>query len=288
MSRRLASTGVPLTLWNRGGDRAAALATELGARSASSPADAVHDVDVAITTLADGQAVEQVYLGPQGIVAGARDGLVACEMSTIEPQVSTRIAARMQLAGGHLLDSPVSGSVSLAEQGALTLMVGGDPAAVERVRPVLDILGKDVVLMGGSGTGAVMKLAVNSVLHGLNEALAEALVLAERAGIDRERAYDVFQRSAAGAPFVQYKRDAYLHPEIAAVAFRLALARKDVRLILDLADSLDVVMAQGRTNLEVLEDAMDRHGDQDMSALAVHLRELAQPAGSPTNRTEIS
>jgi len=276
MARALARAGLPLTLWNRNRDRAAGLAKELGAQLATSPANAVNGVDVAITMLADRQAVEQVYLAPQGIVAGARAGLVACEMSTVEPAVSKKLAAELRQLGADLIDAPVSGSVGLAEQGALTLMVGGDPNILDRIREVLDALSSDVFHMGDVGSGAAMKLAVNSVLHSLNQAVAEALVLAEHAGIDQEQAYEVFQRSAAGAPFLKYKRDAYMHPEDAAVTFRLALARKDVRLILDLADTLGVVMVQSQANLGVLDAAVEQYGKSDMSALASDMRSLTR------------
>jgi 3-hydroxyisobutyrate dehydrogenase/2-hydroxy-3-oxopropionate reductase len=290
MARALARQGLPPTLWNRSPDRAVQLADELGSSVASSPAAAVRDVDVAITMLADRPAVEQVYRGPQGILAGAHQGLIACEMSTVEPQVSIALAAELRSVGADLIDAPVSGSVGLAERGELTLMVGGDARVLDRARPVLDALGQQVLPIGEVGSGAAMKLAVNSVLHGLNEAVAEALVLAERAGIDPATAYDVFQRSAAGAPFVQYKRDAYVHPQQAAVAFRLALARKDVRLILDLAASLGVVMTQAEANLAVLDAAVDEYGERDMSALATYLRTKARPlAAAPSaDSTEVS
>jgi 3-hydroxyisobutyrate dehydrogenase-like beta-hydroxyacid dehydrogenase len=273
MARSLARAGLPLALWNRTADRASALAAELGSQLRTSPAEAVRDADVVITMLADREAVEQVYLGEHGVLEGVHEGLVACEMSTVEPAVSRHLARELRLSGADLVDAPVSGSVGLAEQGALTVMVGGAAASVQRVGEVLDALGSRVIHMGEVGSGATMKLAVNSVLHGLNQAVAEALVLVERAGIDLPLAYDVLQQSAAGAPFVHYKREAYLRPDQTPVAFRLALARKDVRLVLDLADEVDVVMTQAKANLAVLDAAVATFGDQDMSALASYLRQ---------------
>ena len=119
-----------------------------------------------------------------------------------------------------------------------------------------------------------MKLVVNSVVHGLNQAVAEALVLAERAGLDRAAAYDVFASSAVAAPFVGYKRDAYVHPENAAVAFALDLVAKDLRLIGDLAESVGAHMPQLAANAGVVSEALTRgYGDRDMSALAHVLRD---------------
>jgi 3-hydroxyisobutyrate dehydrogenase/2-hydroxy-3-oxopropionate reductase len=245
----------------------------------TSPAEAVADADVVISMLADRAAVEQVYLGPHGVLERIRPGLVACEMSTVEPSVSRHLAERFRESGADVVDAPVSGSVGLAEQGALTIMVGGAATTIERIGGVLDALGARVIHTGDVGTGATMKLAVNSVLHGLNQAVAEALVLLQRAGVDLSLAYDVFEQSAAGAPFVRYKREAYLRPEDTPVAFRLTLARKDVQLVLALAQDVGVVMPQAQANLAVLDAAVAEFGEHDMAALAMHVR---QQSGSRT------
>ena len=275
MARPLIRSVASLTLWNRSRDRATRLAREIGARVADSPANAVADADVVLTALSDRTAVEAVYLGPRGVVEGARAGLIACEMSTVEPSVSVHLSEALAVVGADVLDAPVSGSVSLAERGALTLMVGGDPQVLDRARGVLNLLGSRIFHMGPLGRGAAMKLAVNAVLHGLNQALSEALVLAEYAGINRELAYDVMQNSAAGAPYVHYKREAFLDPAHAPVMSRLGLARKDVQLALELAGSLSVAMTQGEANLAVLDAAAEQYGSRDMSALAEYLRGLA-------------
>ena len=131
-------------------------------------------------------------------------------------------------------------------------MAGGDPDALDRARPVLDSMARSVVHLGPVGTGAAMKLAVNGVLHGLNIALSEALVLAERAGIEREAAYDVFAGSAVGAPFVSYKRAAFLDPDGTPVAFALDLVAKDLELAAALADEVGAPTPQLDRNREVI------------------------------------
>lgn len=290
MARPLTRSAVSLTLWNRSRDRATRLAQEIGARVADSPADAVADADVVLTALSDRTAVEAVYLGPGGVLEGARAGLIVCEMSTVEPSISVHLAEALAVVGAHVLDAPVSGSVSLAEQGSLTLMVGGDPQVLDQARGVLGLLGSRIFHMGPVGRGAAMKLAVNSVLHGLNQALSEALVLAEHADINRELAYDVLQNSAAAAPFVHYKRDSFLDPAHAPVMSRLALARKDMQLVLELARSLSVTMAQGEANLAVLDAAAEQYGSRDMSALAEYMSGLAgdrAPGLSSTDATDV-
>jgi 3-hydroxyisobutyrate dehydrogenase/2-hydroxy-3-oxopropionate reductase len=176
--------------------------------------------------------------------------------------------------GAGVLDAPVSGSVSLAEAGKLTLMVGGEAADLERARPVLSAFGSTIFHLGPLGTGAAMKLAVNTVIFGLNEALAEGLVLAEAAGIDRAAAYDVLAVSVVGAPYVAYKRAAFLEPEATPVAFALDLAAKDLRLIEALATTVGLDMPQAKANLAVIEAAIAaRDGDQDFASVAGYLSE---------------
>jgi 3-hydroxyisobutyrate dehydrogenase-like beta-hydroxyacid dehydrogenase len=287
MARALAGSGLLSSVWNRTAARASGLAAELGAQLAASPADAAREADVVITMLADRVAVDQVYLGDGGVLEGVHPGLVACEMSTVEPAVSRLLAERLRLCGADLVDAPVSGSVGLAEQGALTVMVGGAASAVRHVHEVLDALSSQVIHLGEVGSGATMKLAVNSVLHGLNQAVAEALVLVQQAGIDPALAYDVLEQSAAGAPFVHYKREAYLRPDEAPVAFRLALARKDVQLVLGLAEEVNVVMTQAKANLAVLDAAVAAFGEDDMAALVTHVKQQSGSRAAPTDQPEV-
>ena len=135
-------------------------------------------------------------------------------------------------------------------------------------------MAKQVTHVGRLGNGHALKLAVNALIFALSNGVSEALVLAERAGIDRAVAYDVFTTSAAGAPFIGYKRDAFVEPDGAAVAFSLDLAAKDLRLITELADRLGVPMEQARVNQRLIAEASHHLGvDRDASAVASHLRE---------------
>lgn len=281
MARAMARAGHELVLWNRTPDRAQELARELGARTAATPAEAAAAVEVSVTMLADDAAVESVYRGPDGLIAGARGGTVLVDMSTIRPDTIRSLEGDARSAGVGLLDSPVSGSVTTAESGQLTLMVGGDPADLERARPVLEAVAKTIFHLGPVGTGAAMKLAVNGLVFALDVAVSEALVLAERAGIDRAAAYDVFQASVVGCTWLGYKRAAFLDPAGTPAAFGLDLAMKDLRLITSVADSLGVPVAQARTNLEAISAAADA-GDEgrDFSWVAEHLRSLAAAAAT--------
>jgi 3-hydroxyisobutyrate dehydrogenase-like beta-hydroxyacid dehydrogenase len=281
MARALAAAGFELLLYNRSARRAQDLAAALGssAETAATASDAARGGDVVISMVSDGAAVEELYTGPLGLIAGLRPGSVVLEMSTVPPSVSRGLEARVRATGAGLIDAPVSGSVALAESGQLTIMAGGDAVDLVRARTVLDALGKRVFHLGPLGSGAVMKLAVNNIIMGLNGALAESLVLAERAGVDRATAYEVFASSAAGAPFVLYKRAAFVEPETTPPAFALELAAKDLRLILELGEQVGVRLPQAATNLVQVQAAASRDPGADLASVAEMLRGAATPDG---------
>ena len=278
MARAIHAAGHELVLWNRTPDGAAALAANLGSRAATAatPRAAAAAADLTVSMLADGPAVDAVFGGPDGLLAGAHDGLVIVDASTVPPATIRRHEAAAHAGGAGILDAPVSGSVGLATDGKLTLMVGGDAADLERARPVLEAIAATIFHLGPLGSGAAMKLAVNTVIFGLNQAVAEGLVLAEAAGVERELAYDVISASAAGAPFVGYKRAAFLDPSGTPVAFALDLSAKDLGLIDELATAVDVNLPQAAVDLAVIRSASGHGGGgRDFSAVAEHLRQAS-------------
>jgi 3-hydroxyisobutyrate dehydrogenase-like beta-hydroxyacid dehydrogenase len=280
MAGTLRRAGVEVVVFNRTRSRAEAAAQASGAAVAATAREAAAGARVVLSSLADDAAVDAAYTGPDGVVAGLEPGTVVCESSTIDPGTVRRLAPLVEGRGAFLLDTPVSGSVSTVEAGTLTIMAGGDPAALERARPVLDALAKQVFHVGQLGSGAVMKLAVNAILHGLNLTLSESLVLAERAGVERTTAYEVFAASAIAAPFVQYKREAFEHPGRSPVAFSLDLAAKDLDLILDLAGQAGASMEQAATNRQVVRAAVAAGlGGHDLSELATYLRQTGPDGG---------
>ncbi len=273
MAQRIGGAGFDLILWNRDRAKAAAVASTSGGRVADSASGAAAEADVIVTSLADDAAVRDVYLGDSGIGTGIGEGSVAVDTSTVDPATIREVGDSLDARGAGFLDCPVSGSVSTVEAGALTIMAGGDRGLLKRVEPVLDSVSKRIVHVGERGAGAACKLAVNALLHGLNVALSEALVLAERAGVDRSIAYEVFASGAAGAPFIDYKRQAYEHPAGATVAFSLELVRKDLELITRLGERVGAPMRQAETGLEIVARAIEGgFGERDLSAIAVWLR----------------
>jgi 3-hydroxyisobutyrate dehydrogenase-like beta-hydroxyacid dehydrogenase len=266
----LRQAGFDVVAWNRDRGKCHAVANTSGAEVAEGAAEAASAADVAITSLADDAAVEAVYADA---VEGFHAGQVVLEMSTIAPETVRKVARSVQGRGATMLDAPVSGSVPVVERGELLIMVGGDPDALERARPVLEALSSTIIHVGELGTGATMKLAVNALVHGLAVALSESLVLAERAGVKRTTAYEVFASGAAAAPFVLYKRAAFERPDETPVAFRLDLVAKDLDLILALAERVGAPMPQADTNREEVRAALAAGmGESDMSALAGYLR----------------
>ena len=271
----LRRAGFDVVAWNRDRGKCHAVAHASGAEVAEGAAEAASAADVAITGLADDAAVEAVYADA---VEGFHAGQVVLEMSTIAPETVRKVARSVQGRGATMLDAPVSGSVPVVERGELLIMVGGDPDALERARPVLEALSSTIIHVGELGTGATMKLAVNALVHGLAVALSESLVLAERAGVERTTAYEVFASGAAAAPFVLYKRAAFERPDETPVAFSLDLVAKDLDLILALAERVGAPMPQADTNREEVGAALAAGmGESDMSALAGYLRGIERP-----------
>ena len=273
MAERLATQGVDVVLYNRTRERCDPLASRLGCTVASTPAEAASRADVVISMVADDDAVRELYEGDEGVPAGIRPDAVAVDMSTTLPDTIQAIAPAVRATGAGILDAPVSGSVTSTLGGELTIMVGGSADDLERARPVLDRLAKRIFHMGQLGTGAAMKLAVNTVIYGLNGALSESVILAEHNGIDRAIAYEVLANSAVAAPFVQYKRAAFVDPDATPVAFSLTLAEKDLRLIEQLAAESATPMPQAAINHEAIRAAMASIGsDADFSSVARYLR----------------
>lgn len=259
-----------VVVWNRSRYRADDLAlAHPGVVVASTPGEAARDSDVVITMLADGAALMSVLESSDGVLSAARPGTVVVDMGTSGPETVRRAA---DLAASHdvtLVDAPVSGSVAAVTSRSLLVMAGGTEADVAAVRPVLELVARRVVHVGPTGSGAVLKLCVNSLLVTLNAGVGEALRMAELCGVDREAAYDVFADSAAGAPFLTYKRAAFLEPDRGPVAFSLDLVAKDVALALALGAEAGVDTPVLEAVAQQVEDIRSQgRGGEDMSSVA--------------------
>jgi 3-hydroxyisobutyrate dehydrogenase-like beta-hydroxyacid dehydrogenase len=275
MARNVLRRGFSLTVYNRTPERCAPLEAE-GAVVAPSPARLAAESDVVITMLIDGPAVLDVALGPDGALAQMAPGSVLVDMSTSGPTAVRELVAAAGERGVEVLDAPVSGSTALAEAAELTTMVGGDRATFERVRPVLAAMTKGQFYVGPSGAGATMKLVVNGVVLTTNQAIAEALVLAERRGVDRATAYDVLLNSVAASPYMRYKQASFLDPAGQPVAATIGLVQKDLVLALAMAREAGVPMPVVAAVNELLTAARGRgYGESDLAAVADVLRALS-------------
>ncbi len=203
IARRLLAAGHRLTVYNRSAGRDASL-VEGGARSVSAPAE-VWPAEMAITMVADDAALRDVTLGKQGLLLLAPPGAVLADMSTVSVGVSCEVAAAAEAAGVAYLRAPVTGNPSVVEAGNLGIIVSGDEATFARVEPLLRDIGSNVFHVGEEEQARVLKLALNLMIAGTAQLMAEAVVLAQAHGLDPRRTLEVMGASAVGSPFVKYK-----------------------------------------------------------------------------------
>lgn len=185
MARNVMKSGFPLTVWARREEQSRSIQDQ-GATWAGSPAELARACEIVITMVTNSPDVEALVCGPDGLLQGAERGLVIVDMSTIAPAVSRALAQTSQAQSVYFLDAPVSGGTQGAEAGALTIMVGGDAEALEKARPVLEAMGKNIVHVGQSGAGSIVKLVNNILVGVIAGATAEALVMGVKAGVDAE------------------------------------------------------------------------------------------------------
>lgn len=282
MAKHLYGVSTELRVWNRTGSKAEAFVQEAGSRAHAvpTPAQAAAGADVVVSMVADDAAAERVHLGPDGSLDADPPPRVVVESGTIAPATVERIAAAAAERGIGFVDAPVSGSIDAAEGATLMLLVGGAEADVERARPALEAMGRSVVHLGSTGRGSLAKLLVNGVLFSLNQAVAEAMALADAGGLDVSAFYDALADSAAGAPMLDYRRAQYLDPD-APLSFTVALAAKDMRLLLAEAERAETPADQGRLVLDELRAAIEEGlGGDDMAALAWRSRARARTGGA--------
>jgi 3-hydroxyisobutyrate dehydrogenase len=228
MARHLANPATDLVVWNRRAERAASFAAAVGARQALTPAAAAAGANIVITCLPTSREVESLLDGPDGLLAGMAAGTVLVDCTSGDPATSQRIATRLAAGGVAFIDAPVSGGVVGAEKGALTVMVGGDVAVLERVRPVLQHFAAKIVHCGPVGAGDALKSVNNALLATHIWALAEGLIALERAGVAPDVALDVINASSGRSNVSENLFPERVLTRAFPRTFRLALLDKDV------------------------------------------------------------
>lgn len=266
MARNILKAGFPLVVYNRSRASMDELAAE-GARPADSPADVARQVDVVFTNVPDSPDVEQVVLGPNGIIEGAHEGLIFVDNSTIKPATARMLAERLAEKGVQSLDAPVSGGDIGARNGTLTIMVGGPVDALEKVLPVLQAMGKSITLIGDAGAGQIAKAANQIMVAAQMVAMGELLVFAQKSGADPRKVIEAIKGGAAQCWTLDVKP-----PRIFAgnrtPGFKANLQAKDMSIVLETARQYGVPLPSAAVHAQLF-NAMLQNGMGDMDNSAV-------------------
>jgi 3-hydroxyisobutyrate dehydrogenase len=277
MVRRLLAAGHAVTGYNRTAAKAQAL-TAVGLEVAPTPRAAAAVADVVFSMVTDSTALGAIALGDNGIVAGLQPDTIWIEMSTVSPATTRELSAAVAGRGAHMLDAPVSGSPITLEAGQLSFMVGGEAAVLERVRPYLLAIGPNITHVGALGLAVTMKIATNLGLAVQMLAFSEAVLLAEKSGIARERAVEALLKSVIASPMVKY-RGPFVLGMPAEALFDVGMMQKDLGLALELGRAAAVPLPSTALAQEVL--TMARGANLGQYDFAVAFDVLAAMSGLP-------
>ena len=271
MAANIARAGFPLTVWNRTPGRAD-LPVSLGATEAATPAALAAAVDVVVICVSDTPDVAAVLFGEDGVEAAAPGGLLVIDCSTIAPGETRQFAARLAGKGASFVDAPVSGGSEGAQKATLTIMVGGEEAAFEAARPVLEAMGKTITHFGPVGSGQVVKACNQVILAGTYLGVAEGMVLAMKAGLDARKVAEALSGGAARS-WVLENRAGRMIDDDYPLGFRIALHLKDVMIALDLAREVGAALPVTALASQIESGLVAQgHGDDDNAALARAIR----------------
>jgi 3-hydroxyisobutyrate dehydrogenase-like beta-hydroxyacid dehydrogenase len=275
MARNLARGGHQVALWSHTAAKARQLADAEGATACATPREVAAQSDCVFLCVGDTAMSEQVILGPDGIIEGARPGTVVADASTVSPSHSRTIGEKLAAKGIHFLDAPCTGSRPGAEGGTLTFMVGGDKDVFERVRPYFEPMGKLLYYCGKAGLGLQAKLTQNLLLCNLLQAFNEGFVLAAKAGLDMELMLDIISNSAARSGLVSFKAP-YVFRRDFATNFSVRWMHKDIGLMLDSGFELDVPLPLTGLTQQMFRAALAKgYGDDDICSTIKVLEEIA-------------
>jgi 3-hydroxyisobutyrate dehydrogenase len=276
IAKRLLDHGYPLIAYDMDIAKTEAVAGKRGF-AAKNIVELVRTVDVILSCLTNDEAVQSVYAGPAGVFAEARPGTIVLEMSTISPESSREVHRLGASRGIDVLDVAISGSTPAAEQGILTLLAGGNRDLFSAAEPIFQAIAKQYFLLGGPGSGTAMKLVVNTLLGVGMQAIAEAVALGEKVGLDRMRLLEVLSKTAVVAP-AHVGKLARIAINDYTPQFPLRLMNKDFGLILRAAAKADVSMPVTEAAFRVNSEELAGGGDEDFSAV---LRRIEEVAGIP-------
>jgi 3-hydroxyisobutyrate dehydrogenase-like beta-hydroxyacid dehydrogenase len=278
IAQRLLDHGYELSVFDMDPAKSAAVAAQ-GGVVAKNIRELASRVDVVLSCLTNDEAVRSVYIGSDGVFAGARPGTVVLEMSTISPESSREVHRLGSRGGVEVLDVAISGSTPAAEEGLLTLLVGGDQELFRAAEPIFQAIAKRYFLLGGAGSGTAMKLVVNTLLGVGMQAIAEAVVLGEKSGLDRERLLEVLSQTALIAPAHMGKLARAAINDYSP-QFPLRLMNKDFQLILKEAAQEHIDMPATEASFRVNSDELAQQDEEDFSAVVRRMEEVAGMAAT--------
>ena len=271
MARRLRVNNFPLAVFNRNAEKSQPFAAE-GAQVANSPREAATQADVIISMVADDVAARSLWLGENGAIAAAKPGTVCIECSTVTVGWVRELAAAATARGCEFLDAPVTGSKTQAASGELSFIVGGDSATLEKVRPVLAAMSKTILPLGPVGSGALLKLINNFVCGVQVAALAEAMAMIERGGLDRIKALEIIANGAPGSPLVKAVSTRMTTPDYTP-HFLLRLMAKDLSYAIGEGGKLSIELATAAAALETFQNGIAAgDGEKDIAAVVEQFR----------------
>src|SRR6266850_222276 len=274
IARRLLQAGYKVSVYNRDRSKAEAL-VGYGAVVANSIAELASNTDVILSCLANDDAVRNVYAGPEGVFANVRPGTVVMEMSTVNPETSRELHKLGVARAVSLLDLPISGSTPAAEQGTLTLFGGGDEKIFHDAEPIFRAIARQYFYLGPSGSGTTMKLVVNTLLGVGMQAIAEAVALGQKAGLNRDRLFDVLSHTAVIAPAHAGKLAKAVRNDYAP-QFAIRLMNKDFGLILEAAARMQVPMPVTAAAFQINAIEAASNNEKDFSTVIRGMENLAR------------
>ncbi len=274
MARNILKAGFPLVVHNRSRAAVGELVAE-GAEEAFSPKEVAERVDVVFTNLPNSPDVELVTLGPDGIMQGAREGLIFVDNSTIKPAVAREIAGKLKPLGVQCLDAPVSGGDIGARQGTLTIMVGGPADALERIRPVLETMGKKITYIGDAGAGQIAKAANQIMVAAQMVAMGELLVFTQKAGADPRKVVEAIRGGAAQCWTLDVKPPRLFEGN-RQPGFKAYMQAKDLNIVLESARQYGIPLPSAAVDAQLFNAMLENGmGELDNSAVVGILEMLA-------------
>ncbi|MCY3615442.1 MAG: NAD(P)-dependent oxidoreductase [Bacteroidetes bacterium] len=274
MARNLLKAGFDVHVWNRTASRMAPLVSA-GARGASDAAGVAAESDIIVICVSETQDVEEVLFGKSGVIKGARPGALVIDTSTISPQATISMEARLRAAGLRMLDAPISGGSEGAANGTLSIMVGGDAADVDRAMDVLSAMGNRITHVGCTGAGQMAKLVNQILVVGTMQAVSEALLFAHKGGLDLAKTLEAVEHGAAGSWMLSNRGSQAIVRDFRP-GFTIDLQQKDLRLVLEAADAMGVPLPVTSQVFQWYRTLQDRGlGSEGNHALIMALEHLS-------------